>query len=276
MAAHRAPAAQMNPFDLHIDLAAGQDQPDAMPQISDIRNLDVHLPEICERIFKDLGSRQLEGTYQKCLKNCLEEAGVAVKPEEVIQLMYRGREVGTRRIDLLLKTLGDNQPSIIELKAVSMGLTSEHLLQLEYYMHHFDIDIGYLINFPHDTGFPEVDDVGHVFYLENLSMGDAADVSDRCLRRTKHKNSCVQLIKVVRASAECPPPIRRTPKQSKASEGAKGNIINVENPQTTRWGLTKKGLPCKWCLKQQSFCKFHEGQEFGRKEDPALPAARAG
>lgn len=48
---------------------------------------------------------------------------------------------------------------VIELKAVK-HLSGENMEQLYYYMAHLRCNVGYLINFPHETGFPNVLDVG--------------------------------------------------------------------------------------------------------------------
>ncbi len=50
---------------------------------------------------------------------------------------------------------------MIELKAVK-HLSSDNMEQLYYYMAHLRCNIGYLINFPHETGFPGVLNVGIV------------------------------------------------------------------------------------------------------------------
>ena len=58
---------------------------------------------------------------------------------------------------------------------------TDHLKQLEFYMHHFDIHLGYLINFPHDTGFPDVDDT--TTFLQEVLTGSDAPLSDRKIRK---------------------------------------------------------------------------------------------
>ena len=80
-------------------------------------------------------------------------------------------EIGSRRLDLLL-TLRDATQAIIELKAVQT-LTPTHLSQLEYYLAHWKLDTGYLVNFPHETGFPA--DHACVFRAEALQGADVKD-----------------------------------------------------------------------------------------------------
>ena len=173
-----------------------KDTSTAIPQISDINELDHHLPHICQSIFDALSSRQLEATYQRCLKLDLEEAGLNVLEEVSVQLIYKGNNVGTRRADLIVKTNHDNENSIMELKAVA-SLSSQHLKQLEFYMEHFQINSGYLINFPHDSLFPDIDNDDIIFQQKILS-GDVKPLMDTNLRG-KHSMSKVQIVKVTRS-----------------------------------------------------------------------------
>ena len=79
-----------------------------------------------------------------------------VDQEMDITLMYRGHPVGARRCDLLLTT-ADGQRAIIEIKAVeARRFCATTMGQLEFYMHHMEVDHGYLINFPHQRKFPDV------------------------------------------------------------------------------------------------------------------------
>lgn len=76
--------------------------------------------------------------------------------EAKISVTYRGQDISSRRVDLLL-TLDNGSEAIVELKAVqtiTKGSTLQAVHQLEYYLDVFDIDHGFLVNFPHDVGFP--------------------------------------------------------------------------------------------------------------------------
>jgi GxxExxY protein len=226
----------------------------AVPKVSLLSDLDEHLPSICSSIFSSLSSRQCEATYQRCLSLDLEEAGVNVESEVEITLTYKGRDVGSRRADLVL-TLADGNAAVVELKAVGT-LLSEHLKQLEFYMHYMQIGIGYLINFPHDTGFPEVpenDGCGGggggggpamVFHQRALS-GSALCLSDRIIRASKAGEE-VQIIKVTRKIGDRP---------------TDATLSAV--PRQATFGVTQKGLPCKTCMKQHRFCDLHKNQEKG-------------
>ena len=116
------------------------------------------LPKICTRLFQEIGSQQLEATYQKCLAIDLLEAGVEqVHTEVKFPLTYKGHVVGNRRADMILD-LTSGERAIVELKTVDGKMWLRHRTQLEYYMHYANIDDGYLINFPHDDIFPLVSD----------------------------------------------------------------------------------------------------------------------
>ncbi|KAJ1477216.1 PD-XK nuclease superfamily-domain-containing protein, partial [Baffinella frigidus] len=147
-----------------------------VPQISDLADLDTHLPGISARIFGAVSSRECEATYQRCLKLDLESAGVQVEQEVGITLQYRGHPVGSRRCDLLLTT-ADGQRAIIELKAILPGkLGATHMRQLEFYMQHMGVDRGYLINFPHESNFP---DVAESTVFSQLQLSGTGGVSMR-------------------------------------------------------------------------------------------------
>ena len=177
-------------------------------QIRDLAGLDTHLPDICASIFAALSSRENEGTYQRCLTLDLQKAGVKVDQEVDITLMYKGSLVGHRRADLRLTT-ADGQRAIIEMKALVM-VAPTHVRQLEFYMHHFCIDRGYLVNFPHESNvFPDVPEEC-LFVEERLSGMDNPVRKDK----SRLENRSVDVIKVVStASTER---AERTPSTSNA------------------------------------------------------------
>eukprot|EP00644_Phytophthora_capsici_P005615 jgi/Phyca11/538673/estExt2_Genewise1Plus.C_PHYCAscaffold_20217 len=124
----------------------------SLPQITTSSQLQDELPDICNEVFQVLGPYNLEATYQRALALELKDRGVTVLSEVEIPIEYKGQKIATRRVDLYLKL---EKAVILELKAVMTGLKSEHLKQLKFYMTHFNVNEGYLINFPHLTGFPE-------------------------------------------------------------------------------------------------------------------------
>jgi GxxExxY protein len=243
-------------FSKKIDLT-GPAKP--IPSIVDQAGLDAHLPSLCQSIFDALSSRQCEATYQRCLALDLEEAGVTVASEVSMTLAYKGRSVGTRRADLVLQT-ADKSLCVLELKATA-ALTSDNLKQIEFYMHYLSIDVGYLVNFPHDSGFPDVPGGGEGgggsgggggVFVQTLLLGSAQILSDWSIRG-KHEGATVQIIKVERQHGAIPSgPPRRF-----------GDLNRAPAPPspTRTYGLTLKGLPCKVCLKQQGFCAQHTDQK---------------
>lgn len=126
--------------------------------IDNIGGLKKCLQGLCTTVFEALGKQQTEGAYQRALETELKLRGVAVEKEVPIDIMYRGVKIGSRRLDLLLTLLGDKSQAIIEMKAVKTiskaGNTYAH--QIEYYMDVFRVEHGFLINFPHEAGFPPV------------------------------------------------------------------------------------------------------------------------
>mmetsp|Transcript_20447 Transcript_20447/g.51925 ORF Transcript_20447/g.51925 Transcript_20447/m.51925 type:complete len:260 (+) Transcript_20447:201-980(+) len=213
-----------------IDLTG---EPYVAPMIHDADGLSEHLPAICNAIQSRLSSRQLEATYQRCLALELESAGVWVALEVSVALTYKSQQVGTRRADCVLTT-EDGSRAVIELKAVAR-LSSEHLRQLEFYMVAFDINDGYLVNFPHDSGFPEeLSGVRNprIFSVRVLSGVDE-QLSDR-VTRGKHADACVQVVKVTRALPGVPPALASPTPSPPAAEF---------------YGVTKAGTPCKVYLK---------------------------
>ncbi|KAL7425385.1 hypothetical protein ACHAXM_000968 [Skeletonema potamos] len=217
-----------------------------LPRIRDVKSFDEHIEMICESLSRTLTSKQLEATYQKCLCIDLKRAGIKVLGEEVkIKLQYKGEEVATRRADIVLQTPSDKQWIVLELKAVSI-LTSEHMKQLQFYMYHFDIEIGYLINFPHDTGFPDLPSTA--MYRQTIMSGQTEMLSDRNTR-ARTANAQVQIIKVERiiTDDDCSAPAPYASLSQSAQN--MGNFI-VPIARTT-------GKPCKLCTERQSYCQYH-------------------
>jgi GxxExxY protein len=195
----------------------------SVPSISDVASLDNPLTEICSNIFRAVGSRQREKTYHECLIVDLQIAGItSVKSEVDIPLYYKGKKVGSRRSDLILKTLNDMQRVILEIKAVQ-ALNAEHLEQLQYYMYLSNIDVGYLINFPTDIGYPlpglpvavsalqekqgeDSDNHNNVLVYFHREIISGSTANARALTRpTSQWNSCapVQIIRVNRDRNGC-------------------------------------------------------------------------
>ena len=232
-----------------------------VPRIEDVEDLDLELPELCSSIFDALSSKELEATFQQCLAMDLTTAGVHIEQEVEIPLMYKGTRVGSRRADIVLQTPpSDGQRVVLELKAVGT-LTSEHLKQLHFYMHHLNIDRGYLINFPHDSGFPDIPvAVGGSVFKSEVVLGDP-QLSDRTTRG-KHADAMVQIVKVARILKPSSIVSRQT---VQSFSGLQSSGVEASSPHNSRPISTfvpaiakSTGKPCILCTRAQAYCKHHK------------------
>lgn len=163
-----------------------------LPRMTNSKQLYTELVGLCNEVYRVLGPYNLEATYQRALARELQNRGVLVKSEIEIPIEYKGQHIATRRVDLYLKL---DQPVLLELKAVVTGLKTEHLKQLKYYMTHLKVTEGYLINFPHITGFPDQNNVLCVEHV--LQPQGGVGVSDRVTRSsTPRKNLMPTIIHV--------------------------------------------------------------------------------
>ena len=150
-------------------------------KIETITQLKEDLAGICRTIFKTLGRQQPEAVYQRALEIELKARTIDVEPEAKAVITYKDNEVSSRKVDLFL-TLSDRTSAIIELKAVKTvsGDRTNCVHQLQYYMAVFGVEHGFIVNFPHDAGFPAPPD-GQVFRQEPI-CGLAEPLSDVRLR----------------------------------------------------------------------------------------------
>ena len=140
---------------ISVNVVTSKVKPVTFKPVRNILELKSMIAGLCQYIYTQLGSQQLEGTYQRVLKLELERLELVVCPEVDISLIYREARVGSRRADLIAQCGKDLV--LFELKAVK-SLSMDHRSQLKYYMHVFGVNHGFLINFPHDAGFPLVTD----------------------------------------------------------------------------------------------------------------------
>lgn len=228
------------------------------------------LLDMSKALFDVLGTQNLEATYQRALCLDLADMGISTEQEVPINLMYKGSVVGHRRADVIL-TLEDGSRAIIELKAVAGNVGREHVKQLQYYLSHFNIDTGFVINFPHDAGFPEI--VDDSFYYDVESVGDSTDFTGphKMDLRKPLSDKSVQVAKVTRrlkSSSEGFPTSKTTAPAAQSVFGSPLAPTHVpalaaaQQPQVSalRYGLTKAGTPCKICLKKEDFCHLHINQ----------------
>ena len=262
------------------------DWPKSVPKIHSMEELESNLPAICEVIHKTLGSQNLEATYQRCLAMDLKEAGVLVICEVDIPILYRGKKVATRRADIIVKTL-DGKVAVLELKALATPMAEKTMQQLTYYMHYFGVGIkhGFLVNFPHDTGFPDVDPKSQIsmdYSLEYTALCGGPLKRDATRSKgVKNANAEVQICKVKlvpvaaamsQANSRANTPIKPDRQPPSASAAAapvapavahSGQSPSASADDEAGWAavaegkakVTHKGTPCKVCVKEGELCK---------------------
>lgn len=257
--------------------SSSNDNKNLTSTINSLEDFEKLLPILCCDLFKILGSKNLEATYQRALVMDLQEAGVYVAPEVSMPIIYKGKAIGTRRADIIC-TFTSGEKVILELKAVKK-LSPENRHQLEYYMHFFKIENGYLINFPHDTGFPAILDCDDAdVIVETVICGmEQMKLSDRTLRG-KHSDEIPQInhYKLVKNTAKVDKHDTKSssskPSTSASQDkvaplgnekNASGNVHRVKSAVfvLTAWGKTLKGTDCKNCLKISTWCDLHLSQK---------------
>jgi GxxExxY protein len=93
------------------------------------------------RVHKELGNGFQELIYQRALEIEFSNANLDFHREFSMPIIYRGIEIGTRRVDFLV-----NEIISVELKAV-IRLEDAHLSQAINYLEAYNLEIGLLINF---------------------------------------------------------------------------------------------------------------------------------
>ena len=92
-------------------------------------------------VHSALGNGFQEVIYQRALAIEMADQGLSFSREHEMPIYYKGRQVGTRRVDFLLEDLVS-----VELKAV-IQLEDVHLAQAINYLEAYDLEVGLLINF---------------------------------------------------------------------------------------------------------------------------------
>jgi GxxExxY protein len=93
-------------------------------------------------VHKQLGPGLLESAYEECLFYELKKAGLEVKKQLALPLIYKGNKLDAGyRIDLMVENT-----VIVELKSVEF-IAEIHKAQLMTYMKLANIKVGLLINF---------------------------------------------------------------------------------------------------------------------------------
>lgn len=93
------------------------------------------------RVHSELGNGFQELIYQRALAIEMEEAELGFSREHEMEIYYRDRQIGKRRVDFFVEDL-----IMVELKAV-IQLEDVHLAQAMNYLEAYGMEIGLLINF---------------------------------------------------------------------------------------------------------------------------------
>ena len=92
-------------------------------------------------VHKILGNGFQEVIYQRALEEEFNLQNVDFKREFDMPILYKGKQIGTRRVDFLVENLIS-----VELKAI-IKLEDVHLAQAINYLEAYNIEIGMLLNF---------------------------------------------------------------------------------------------------------------------------------
>lgn len=92
-------------------------------------------------VHKTLGNGFQEVIYQRALEIEFLENGIDYSREHEMPVYYRQRQIGTRRVDFLVKNIIS-----VEIKAIAR-LEDVHLAQAINYLEAYNLEVGLLINF---------------------------------------------------------------------------------------------------------------------------------
>ncbi|RIJ47247.1 GxxExxY protein [Maribellus luteus] len=92
-------------------------------------------------VHRSLGNGFQEVIYQRALAIELELRKIAFEREKEMPLVYKGFDIGTRRVDFFI-----DEKIMLEIKAV-IQLEDVHLAQAINYLEAYGMEIGLLINF---------------------------------------------------------------------------------------------------------------------------------
>ena len=92
-------------------------------------------------VHKNLGNGFQEVIYQRALAIELDNTGLSFSREHEMQIEYKGREIGTRRVDFFIEN-----KVMVEIKDL-MNLENVHLAQAINYLETHNLQVGLLINF---------------------------------------------------------------------------------------------------------------------------------
>ncbi len=105
------------------------------------RELSYRVMEAVFEVHNTLGPGFLENVYEEALAYELEARNIPFKRQRTIQIRYKGKVIGTHRLDLLV-----DDKIVLELKAVS-SLNNFFKQQTLSYLRATNMRLGILINF---------------------------------------------------------------------------------------------------------------------------------
>jgi GxxExxY protein len=92
-------------------------------------------------VHKELGPGFVESVYEKALVSELNDKGLKVEAQKVINLLYKNKKIGTHRLDLVV-----DDKVILEIKALER-FANYHRAQLTSYLKASGYKLGILTNF---------------------------------------------------------------------------------------------------------------------------------
>lgn len=108
---------------------------------SDINKLTHKIIGCAMEVHNHLGNGFQEVIYQRCLAIEFEEQGLSFAREMEMEISYKERNVGTRRVDFFVENI-----VMVEIKAV-LKLEGAHKTQAINYCEAYNIADGLLLNF---------------------------------------------------------------------------------------------------------------------------------
>ncbi len=94
-------------------------------------------------VHNHLGNGFQEVVYQRALAIEFTLRNISFEREKVMELSYKGHDIGTRRADFLIE-----DQIMVEIKAIK-ELEDVHLAQAINYLEAFSLETGLLLNFGH-------------------------------------------------------------------------------------------------------------------------------
>lgn len=226
-----------------INLTPEVEQTPLVPQIRHITGLTRHFPTLVETVYREVGPQQTETTYKRCIKALLEDAGVEVDIAADIHLLYRNRVIDTRSADMVLN-LQAGEKAIVQVKSAP-SLTQNHLAELKQYQDAYNVNRGYLVNFPSTSSSTGPRKDKNSFDV-TVVLGDDTGLN-LCSKYSRDR--CVQLVQVERGAA------------SLADEEESSDYSETsEEQQEPIYGVTRDGRPCRVCIREGRFCALHRNQ----------------